>query len=79
MTPTTAKLGRPVDDAARDPAEGGLDVVDDDARQLLDGTRLLRAATAPRSRAEPAYVVPVGVLADPGDVEAAGPRLAGVA
>ena len=71
------EVRRPVDDAARDPAERRLDVVDDDAGQLVDrpaGEGGHRPAVAGRARVR----VPVGVLADAGDVEGAGAGLAGV-
>ena len=69
--------GRPVDDPASQPPERGLDVVDDDAGQVVDhpaGQRGDGASVAGRADVG----VPVGVLADPRDVQRAGARRAGV-
>lgn len=77
VTPTTRRLRRAVDDAAGEPAEGRLDVVDDDARHALDRTRGEGGDGSGRDGGRD-EVVPVRGLAEPCDVEAARAALAGV-
>ena len=77
VMPTIAQLGGPVDDAARDGTEGGLHVVDDDLRHALDRARGERGDGAGGHRRVDVGVA-VGVLADPGHVEAARGDVAGV-
>lgn len=73
----TTQLRQAVDQGPAQRDEGGLGVLDDDARQPVDGAGGQGGARAALGGL--GHVgVPVGVLADAGDVEAAGGGLTGV-